>query len=94
MQRWHKARGPQWPPLQAAIEQAGREVTLHGYCAASWQHEVVALATPFQHQGADYALNVSVSTAKPLRLMAQELAPILMALKQQIVQALAHSQAV
>ncbi len=93
LQRWRKARGPQWASLQTGIEQAGRDVTLHGYCAASWQHEVVALASPFQHQGADYVLNVSVSTVKPLRLMAQELAPILLALKLQIVQALAHSQA-
>ena len=92
LQHWRQARGPQWRALQMAIEAAVQDVSHHGYCVAAWQHEVVALATPFVHQGAHCALNVSVSTARPLSDMRQELAPILMTLKQQVLNALAQNR--
>lgn len=91
LQRWRQARGPQWGALQRAIEDAVQDVSLNGFCVAAWQHEVVALATPFVHQGADYVLNVSVSTPRPLTDMRQELAPILMALKHQVLDVLAQN---
>jgi len=92
LQHWRQARGPQWSALQTAIEAAAQDVSHHGFCVAAWQHEVVALATPFVHQGAHYVLNVSVSTARPLADMRPELAPILMTLKQQVLHALVHEQ--
>jgi len=92
LQHWRQARGPQWSALQTAIEAAAQAVSQHGFCVAAWQHEVVALATPFVHLGAHYVLNVSVSTERPLEDMRPELAPILMTLKQQVLNALAYAQ--
>jgi DNA-binding IclR family transcriptional regulator len=72
------------PEIGAALE----SVATRGYCAASWQPEVVAVATPLVFQGLHYALNVSVSTAEPLNDATRELAPKLLALRDRIRHAL------
>lgn len=59
-------RGRQWNQLKLEIEEAGRSVHERGYCAASWQPEVVAVATPLMTQDAIYVLNCSISTSEPL----------------------------
>jgi DNA-binding IclR family transcriptional regulator len=66
-------------------------VAREDYCAASWQPEVVAVATPFAFQGALYALNVSVSSAEACEDVVRELTPTLLALKLRIVQELERS---
>ena len=43
-----------------------RDVHESGFCAASWQPEVVALATPLQAANSFYSLNVSVSSGESL----------------------------
>lgn len=45
----------------------------------------MALATPLLFQAAHYALNVSISSAEPLDDLVEELAPILLDLRQRIV---------
>ena len=79
------ARAGQWRGLQKEISLAIRSVTDTGYCAASWQPEVVAVATPLVFQGASYALNVSLSSAEPMQDQVAELAPTLLHLKQRIL---------
>lgn len=76
------ARRPDaWAKLHEEIEQALRSVELHGYCAASWQPEVVALATPLVCPGyAIHVLNVSVATAEPLSSVVEKLHRPLIAL--------------
>lgn len=62
------ARRPDaWATLHKDIEQAIRSVEADGYCAASWQPEVVALATPLVCPGyAVHVLNASVATTQPM----------------------------
>ncbi|MGB3289570.1 MAG: helix-turn-helix domain-containing protein [Burkholderiaceae bacterium] len=61
------ARRPDaWATLRREIEQAIHSVEVQGYCAASWQPGVVAVATPLVCAGqAIHVLNASVATAQP-----------------------------
>lgn len=81
-------RASHWAALSAEIEAAMASVDSQGYCLASWQPGVVALATPLRWAHERYALNLSLSGVE--RLAASErrsLARHLLALKQRIVQA-------
>ena len=82
------ARRATWRSLDTEISLAIASVVERGYCAASWQPEVVAVATPLAFQGSQYALNVSLSTADPIDEVVAELAPKLLALKKSILHAL------
>lgn len=90
---FREGRRATWRDLGAEISLAIVSVTARGYCAASWQPEVVAVATPLPFQGAQYALNVSLSTAEPLDDVVAELAPKLIALKRIILHAFAVAAA-
>ena len=39
--------GRHWPEVKKAIEASMENMASKGYCWASWQHEVLALATAF-----------------------------------------------
>ena len=84
-------RKGQWRQMGAAVRQSIEDVQARGWCAASWQPEVVAVATPLQFQGAVYALNMSVTTAAALDPEAQRLALLLLQLKLELEAALALS---
>lgn len=84
---FRQARRATWRNLGAEIALAIESVTACGYCAASWQPEVVAVATPLAFQGTHYALNVSLSTADPVKDVVAELAPKLLALRKIILHA-------
>lgn len=86
---FRKRRGAQWPALAAAIQDAMRNVEADGWCAASWQPEVVAVATPIATVEATYVLNVSVSTDEPFDTAVGRLVAPLLALSQTVQQALA-----
>ncbi|VTU28362.1 MULTISPECIES: IclR family transcriptional regulator [unclassified Variovorax] len=67
-------RGPEWPALRREIEAAIGHVRAHGWCMASWQPEVVALATPIVVDRVPvHALNMSVSSAEDPASVAREL---------------------
>lgn len=83
-------RGAQWPSIQAEIERSIEDVNALGFCAASWQPEVVALATPIATTEAVYALNVSVSTVESMGSVVQALAAPLLDLRQAIATALSR----
>jgi DNA-binding IclR family transcriptional regulator len=85
---FRNARPARWRDLSTAIAAATAAVEERGYCAASWQPEVVAVATPLVVQRSYYALNVSVSSAEPFGVVVVELARTLLALKQRILQEL------
>jgi DNA-binding IclR family transcriptional regulator len=55
-------RGAQWPVLLKEIKTALVSVERHGYCRASWQPGVIALASPLRlpEQGG-YVMNISLS---------------------------------
>lgn len=85
---FREARGEQWRRLGAEIAQAIEDVARDGFCAASWQPEVVAVATPLLFQGAHYALNVSLSSTEAFAVAVRELAPTLLELRQRILKEL------
>jgi DNA-binding IclR family transcriptional regulator len=85
---FREARAGQWRRLGAEISLAIESVGRNGYCAASWQPEVTAVATPLVFQGACYALNASLSSAEAFEEVVRELAPILVDLKQRILREL------
>jgi DNA-binding IclR family transcriptional regulator len=81
---FRRTRRAHWAELEPALTAAIRDVEEKGFCAAAWQHEVVALATPLLFKGSRYALNVSLSTAEPLVAVVRELAPTLLDLRARI----------
>jgi DNA-binding IclR family transcriptional regulator len=81
---FRRTRGPQWRTLGPEIAAAMQSVRREGWCAASWQPEVVAVAAPLVVDGSHYVLNVSVSTADSFTEAVRELAPSLLALKASI----------
>lgn len=79
-----RRRATQWGPIGQAIEDARACVNERGYCAAAWQPEVVAVATPLVTPDAIYVLNVSISTEEPLTKVVDELCRPLMELRREI----------
>lgn len=75
----HRGRG--WRELRREIEAAVLSVHERGYCIASWQPQVVAIATPLCFSGYGvHVLNVSVSTQPDAGAVEAALAGPLMAL--------------
>jgi len=83
-------RGRQWSGLLADIEQSIRHVHESGFCVASWQAEVVALATPIRMAQTCYSLNVSVSTVERMEAVVEALAVPLLELRAAILSALSQ----
>ena len=80
------ARRQEWPALRQEIDSAIVSVRERGWCAASWQAEVVAVSTPLVEEGGRrYVLNASVSTNGTLADVAAELSEPLLALAAGIV---------
>jgi DNA-binding IclR family transcriptional regulator len=82
-------RGAQWPALSREIDEAIATVGDRGYCSASWQPEVVALAAPLQTADAIYSLNVSVSSGETIAEVIDALSEPLLELRQQTLSAIA-----
>ncbi|CAA2110537.1 IclR family transcriptional regulator [Variovorax paradoxus] len=82
------ARRADWPRLHSDIQKAIANVQQRGWCATSWQPEVVALATPLK-LGVEwgYVLNVSVSSTESPGDVAAELHAPLLALSAKITRA-------
>jgi DNA-binding IclR family transcriptional regulator len=83
---FRRVRTSQWITLGPELASAMESVAVNGWCAASWQPEVVAVATPLALDGTQYALNVSVSTVEDVQETANELSGALLALKANIEQ--------
>lgn len=57
-----------------------KSVERDGYCAVSWQHAVLAVATPIVLEGLPvYALNMSLQDVEPTEALARELGAYLLA---------------
>jgi DNA-binding IclR family transcriptional regulator len=83
-----RRRGTEWPALARQIDEAIASVARQRWCVASWQPEVVAVATPIVlEDGTLYALNVSVATATAPGTMARELKGPLLELADDIAHA-------
>lgn len=63
-----------WGVLEREINEAIADFHLKGYCAASWQPEVVALSVPIVVKNHPiYVLNMSVTTQAPMDAVANDL---------------------
>lgn len=83
--RAHRSRGWKWPERE--IDAAISGVLKHGFCAASWQPGVVAVATPLvMPRWPVYVLNMSVSTNAPTAGVARRLNDDLLALRADLLE--------
>lgn len=74
MAQWRLRRRSRWRQLEADIAAAARSVADKGYCVASWQPQVVALAAPLVVPGRPiHALNVSVTSERPVAAVLRQL---------------------
>lgn len=92
LEHFKKLRGKQWPQIKTEIETSDRQMKEFGFCIASWQPEVVALATPIQIGTQIYIFNVSVSSNENVGALAKELSPILLQLRTKVEKALSLQQ--
>ena len=92
LELFRQRRGERWPRLSREIGLAMRQVHRFGFCAASWQPEVVALSTPLQVGASHCSLNLSLSTAEPLSAVVLRLSGPLLRLADDIRDELALSE--
>ncbi|WP_116318373.1 MULTISPECIES: IclR family transcriptional regulator [unclassified Cupriavidus] len=79
--QFRQRRSADWHRLREEIDAAKLSVDAKGYCAATWQPEVVALAAPLVLPGRPiYVLNVSVTTTADISAVEKQLSGPLLAL--------------
>jgi DNA-binding IclR family transcriptional regulator len=82
-------RAAQWPALRRELDEAMQSVRREGWCVASWQPEVVAVATPImQGDRVVCVLNASLTTAMPVPAVVKALRSPLLALAEKVARAL------
>ena len=82
-------RRKRWRKLEKEIAEAAAWVKQYGYCVASWQPQVIALATPLKSaQHPIHVLNVSVTTEEPVASVIRALEQPLLALATHFRQAI------
>jgi DNA-binding IclR family transcriptional regulator len=81
---FRRRRQRSWNDLSAEIDAALASIKGSGFCAASWQPEVIAVAAPLITSDMAYALNVSVLTTDPYEQVVNRLAPKLLTLRDDI----------
>ena len=82
-------RRKRWRKLEKEVGEAAARVKQNGYCVASWQPQVIALATPLlSARHPIHVLNVSMTTEEPLESVIRVLEPPLLALAAHLRQAI------
>jgi DNA-binding IclR family transcriptional regulator len=85
MVQWRARRRTRWRQLEREIAEAAASVRSEGYCVASWQPQVVALAAPIVVAFRPiHVLNVSVTTEAPLAAVTRGLERPLLTLAAQL----------
>ena len=75
--------------MEKEVGEAAARVKQNGYCVASWQPQVIALATPLlSARHPIHVLNVSMTTEEPLESVIRVLEPPLLALAAHLRQAI------
>jgi DNA-binding IclR family transcriptional regulator len=92
MTHFRSRRRRAWTALDAEIRRSIADVRERGWCAVSWQPEVVAVATPIAVGGGVYVMNASVSTEESIDEVAPRLARIVVALGADVVDAVDQTQ--
>lgn len=75
-----------WPEVRRQIDDSVLQVHEKGYCVASWQPQVIAIATPlvFRHDPT-HVLNISLFTQRSQEAVRADLAPELLKLRDTII---------
>ena len=82
-------RRTRWRRLEKEIAEAGVSIVQRGYCVASWQPQVVAVAAPLvSARHPIHVLNVSVTTEEAAGSVVRTLAPPLLTLAAQLREAM------
>lgn len=91
MKQWKAKRRAHWHKLEREIAEAAVGIQGKGYCVASWQPQVVALAAPIitDHRPI-HVLNVSVTTVAPLPMAVRSLEQPLLTLAEQLRQTISE----
>jgi DNA-binding IclR family transcriptional regulator len=90
MAQWREKRRGRWRRLEAEIATAATSVADKGYCVASWQPQVVVLATPLRFARRPiHVLNVSVTTEASVASVVRQLERPLMTLAAHLHEAIA-----
>lgn len=77
-----------WSTLRPDIHDSIASVELNGWCAASWQPHVIALATPLPIEPqAIHILNMSIQTSEDIERVVERLGPELNRLKNKLIKA-------
>lgn len=93
MTRWRVKRRKHWRALQREILEATRQVEWNGYCAASWQPQVAALAAPLLIPSRPiHVVNVSVTTKASLTSAVNSLEAPLLRLAAEIRRAIGEAE--
>lgn len=79
-----RRNGRHWPEVKKGLEESMNSMRSKGYCWASWQPEVLAVATAFSSPEGICVMNVSVSTQDDLERWVEVLAPKLVQLREDI----------
>ncbi|HEU0200545.1 MAG TPA: IclR family transcriptional regulator [Burkholderiaceae bacterium] len=91
LKQFKARRRSSWRALEREIEEAIDSVRTRGFCVASWQPEVVALATPIVVEDQPvYVLNMSVTTQVAPETVASDLSAGLMDLAARLGEAIRH----
>lgn len=78
---FRERRSSHWPALEAEILAAIESVDTHGYCAASWQAEAVAISAPvLAPMQPSLFVNISISTVEPIEVVVKQHASVLLEL--------------
>jgi DNA-binding IclR family transcriptional regulator len=94
IERFRLRKRAGWDALEKEIADSVRAVHQRGYCVATWQPEVIALATPLVIPGHRLmVLNFSLRTAEQLETVVDSLAPPLLRMRDDIVMATMHLEA-
>lgn len=94
MAQWKAKRRTRWRKLEQEIAEAAASIARKGYCVASWQPQVIALAAPLiAARRPIHVLNVSVTTGAPVASVVRALERPLLTLAAQLRQALAEMEA-
>lgn len=91
MAKFRERRGSGWRDLAREIDAAIASVREHGYCWATWQPQVVALATPVavvDHPV--YVLNMSVTGDAEAEEVVERLSEPLLSLGRRLQEAIGH----
>jgi DNA-binding IclR family transcriptional regulator len=93
MAQWRVKRRKHWRPMEREITEAMTEVKRNGYCTASWQPQVIALAAPLVIPPRPiHVVNVSVTTKVSLTSIVETLEQPLRTLCAEIQRAISEAE--